>query len=96
MGWLEEEHRLRDEDGYPQWAVRAMVSHDNGETWDLDHQYVLARWSGQHGAQSTSTVLLPDGSLVTALGSGYCARKGESELSAPHEVCLVRWRPESL
>ena len=100
LGLLQEAHRLVDEDGYPQWGVEAVVSRDHGETWDLAHKYVLAKWSGMSQAQSTSSVLLPDGSLITAFGSGYLSRpaakekqQGESNLLCPHEVCLVRWRP---
>ena len=28
--------------GYPQFGVEAVVSHDHGEIWDLDHRYILA------------------------------------------------------
>lgn len=101
MGLLNEEHSVLDEDGYPQWSVEAVVSRDNGENWDLAHKYILAKWSGMSQAQATTTVLLPDGSLLTAFGSGYLSqpvkedkRKGEANLLCTHEVCLVRWRPE--
>lgn len=101
-GLLEKEHRLVDEDGYPQWGVEAIVSRDHGASWDLSHKYVLAKWSGMNQSQATSTVLLPDGSLLTAFGSGYLSqpvekarRQGESNVLPPHEVCLVRWRPSS-
>ena len=75
-----------------------IVSRDNGESWDLSHRYVLAKWSGNNIATSTSTVLLPDGSLLTAFSSGYLSRpqhKGTDPESDPQkqEVCLVRWRP---
>ena len=100
LGLLEEEHRQVDEDGYPQWGVEAIISHDNGETWDLANKYILSKWSGMAQAQATATVVLPDGSLLTAFGSGYLSqpvkkekREGESNLVCPHEVCLVRWRP---
>ena len=102
MGCLQEEHRLVDDDGYPQWSIEAIVSHDNGENWDLDHKYILAKWSGSSQAQSTCTVLLPDGSLLTAFGSGYLSlpiqeaqRQEKYPIGLlPREVCLVRWRPE--
>ena len=93
MGALKEEDRLKDDDGYPQWSVEAIVSRDHGATWDLERKYVLSRWSGDNQVQSTSTVLLPDGSLVTAFGSGYRARPERGNPCGPvHEVCLVRWR----
>lgn len=75
-------------DGYPQYGIEAVVSYDNGETWDLDHRYLLAVWkssrknksSGRASAQRTATVLLPDGSLLTAFGAWYV------------NVGLVHWR----
>ena len=102
LGLLEREHRRVDEDGYPQWGVEAVISRDNGRSWDLAHRYILGKWSGMSQAQATATVLLPDGSLLTAFGSGYLSqpvaeekRTGESNLLCPHEVSLVRWRPDA-
>jgi len=33
-------------DGFRQFGVEAVVSRDNGQTWDLPHRYVLADWVG--------------------------------------------------
>ena len=33
-------------DGYPQFGIEAVVSHDHGQTWDLDHRYILDTWAG--------------------------------------------------
>lgn len=94
MGALKEEDRIKDDDGYAQWSIEAIVSRDHGVTWDLKRKYVLGRWSGDNQAQSTTTALLPDGSLVTAFGSGYRSRPEKVNPCGPvHEVCLVRWRP---
>ncbi len=86
-------------DGFPQFGVEAVVSKDNGKTWDLDHRYILASWKGTIkgpdgwacSSQATSTWLLPDGSLVTAFGTGY---RGQLPLSAfkPRDVGIVHWR----
>ncbi len=93
-GWLADEERQLDEDGYPQWGIEAVISRDHGESWDLTHKYVLAKWSGASHAQSTSTVLMPDGSLLTAFSSGYLSRPADQGLQPQEqEVCLVRWRP---
>lgn len=81
-------------EGFPQFGIEAVVSHDNGRTWDLDHRYILASWSGIRkgpsayfaSSQATSTVLLPDGSLLTAFGTGYRNATG-----SPRDVGLVRW-----
>ncbi|MSO21712.1 MAG: exo-alpha-sialidase [Acidobacteria bacterium] len=88
------------DDGYPQFGIEAVVSHDNGHTWDSDHRYILTTWKGIRtgpnawyaSSQATSTVLLPEGSLLTAFGTGYRsldpAGKGKP---GPRDVGLVRW-----
>ena len=86
-------------DGYDQFGVEAVVSADNGATWDLDHRYILARWTGNIlganawycSVQSTSTVLLPDGTLLTAFGTGF--RNTASSPVCKMDVALVRWKP---
>jgi hypothetical protein len=85
-------------DGFPQFGVEAVVSRDSGKTWDLDHRYVLSQWKGNRpitdtwawvaSSQSTSTVLLPDGSLLTAFGTGYAAAAGPN----PRDVGVVKWK----
>jgi hypothetical protein len=94
-GALKPEHRLQDADGFSQWSVEALVSHDHGVSWDLARRYVLGSWSGAGQSQSTSTVVLPDGWLLTAFGSGYLSRPVPDAMAPPSEVCLVRWRPEA-
>ena len=85
-------------EGFPQFGVEAIVSHDNGQTWDKEHRYVLATWVGNiTGAtawfcsvQSTSTVLLPDGMLLTAFGTGF--RNPQGAKTCKMDVATVRWR----
>jgi hypothetical protein len=87
-------------DGFPQFGIEAILSRDNGETWDLDHRYVLHWWKGNRqgpngwwaSCQATSTVLLPDGSLLTAFGTGYRSQPNEQNMPAPRDAGLVRWR----
>ena len=84
------------EDGFRQFGIEAVVSHDHGRTWDLDHKYILHAWTGNQtgkiawypSSQQTSSKLLPDGSIITAFGTGYRI----SEEQAPRDVGLVRWR----
>jgi len=88
-------------ENYPQFGIEAIVSRDNGETWDLDHRYILARWRGitkgpnswYASCQATSTLQMPDGSLLTAFGTGYRALdpggKGEPQ---PRDIGLVSWK----
>lgn len=87
--------------GMPQFGVEAVASRDNGQTWDLDHRYILHDWVGNRtdenawwaSSQCTSTVLLPDGNLVTAFGTGYRSHPGAAaNQPTPRDVGLVLWR----
>ena len=71
-------------DGEAQYGIEALVSHDHGQTWDLDHRYLLALWHDLRwqAPQSTSTVALADGALLTAY----------SRVLQGRAVVLVRWR----
>ena len=90
-------------EGYPQSGVEAVISHDNGKTWDLDHRYIFAAWPGYQtdpqwswirSAQATSSLLLPDGSILTAFGTNFRAVVAEDDPQTyhPREVGLVKWR----
>ncbi|GIT30225.1 MAG: hypothetical protein Ct9H300mP1_22710 [Planctomycetaceae bacterium] len=89
-----------DKDGFPQFGIEAVVSHDHGVNWDLDHRYLLHVWSGKRkgetywwpSSQSTSSTLLPDGSILTAFGTGYRIQAGKDSPQAPRDVGLVKWR----
>jgi hypothetical protein len=80
----------KDANDFAQFGEEAVVSKDNGRSWDLDHRYILHKWSaGEKGdaygyaAQASSTIILPDGDLLTAYGREY------------RKACVVRWRPVS-
>ncbi len=97
-------------DGYPQFGIEAVVSHDNGQTWDIDHRYLLHTWAGNRkgsnedrpgpqawwaSSQATSSVLLPDGAIITAFGTGYRSQPGppgQEHLFRPRDVGLVLWQ----
>ena len=89
-----------DRNGFPQFGIEAIVSHDHGVTWDLDHRYLLHVWSGKRtgdtywwpSSQSTSSTLLPDGTILTAFGTGYRIRAGKDSPQSPRDVGLVSWR----
>ena len=84
-------------EGFPQFGVEALVSRDHGQTWDLDHRYILHHWVGHiksarawtPSSQATSTVLLPDGSFLTAFGTGY---RCEPDKNIPQDLGLVQWK----
>jgi hypothetical protein len=85
-------------EGFPQFGVEAVVSSDHGQTWDLNRRYVLAAWVGNVkgekswycSPQSTSTVRLPDGTLLTAFGTGF--RNTPASGKCTMDVALVKWQ----
>lgn len=86
--------------GFEQYGIEAIVSHDHGQTWDLERPYVLHKWSANRkdenawwaSSQGTSSVLLPDGDILTCYSGGF--RCGP-ENQYPRDIAMVRWRPES-
>lgn len=88
----------RDKQGFQRFAAEAILSKDHGKTWDLDHRIVLATWTGDikgdnawfSGVQSSSTVVLPDDTIVTAFGTGF--RNATDTTHCLMDVALVRWR----
>jgi hypothetical protein len=90
---------IADKNGLCRFGIEAVVSQDHGQTWDLDHKYILASndsimkgdrqsWGSP---QSTSSVLLPDGSLLTVFGTGV--RNVPAQTLWKMDVVLVKWRP---
>ena len=97
---------------YSQSEVEAIISANDGQTWDLspkktfpDRPYrFLSQWQGHHGSdnrwrgapQSTSSVLLPNGAILTTFGTGIRSKPDPAITWGwgPHDVCLVRWRPD--
>jgi hypothetical protein len=85
-------------EGFARFGIEAIVSHDNGQSWDLDHRYILHAWTGNRkgpdywwpSSQATSTVLLPDDSLLTAFGTGYRSQPGPKG-PGPRDAALVHW-----
>ncbi len=89
-----------DQNGFPQFGIEAVVSHDHGVTWDLDHRYLLHVWSGKRkgktywwpSSQATSSTLLADGAILTAFGTGYRIKAGKDSPQAPRDAGLIEWR----
>ena len=70
------------------WGVCAIVSHDEGVSWDLEHPVQLALSAGYYVGWPV-TLELADGSLLTCYAS-------TTYLEQPPEryTCeVVRWRP---
>ncbi len=71
-------------------GCEAIVSRDNGQSWDIDHKYVLDDFAHINAEQwyqvscgHLSSTILGDGSILTAYGH-YLSRG----------VGLIRWKPE--
>jgi hypothetical protein len=87
-----------DKDGFPRFGIEAVVSRDHGRTWDLDHRYILHSWTGKlkgenywyPSSQATSSLLLPNGAILTAFGTAYRITENKP---FPRDVGLLEWRP---
>ena len=87
-------------DGFPQFGIEAIVSHDHGVSWDLDHRYLLHVWSGKRKgesywwprSQATASTRSRDGSITSAFGTGYRIQAGKESPQAPRDAGLIQWR----
>ena len=86
-------------DGLPQYGIEAVVSHNHGQTWELNQRYVLDKWHGEWeegpggkvklmAPNETYTVLLHDGSLMTSFERGI----QDPNAGYHRTVRLVHWR----
>ncbi len=88
----------------PQYGVEAVVSHDNGQTWDLDHRYIIYEWTsaissrdpytGMSTGCNCTSIVLPDGSILTGAGVGPRLDPTKRDIT-PRDVILVKWRPNA-
>jgi len=96
MSYIVREGYSDSADGYPQFGIEAVVSRDNGMTWDLDHRYILASVKGNKkrseagwfnpASQSTSSIVLSDDTILTAF------TLGDQPSHHNRTVNLVRWK----
>ena len=69
-------------------GCEAVISHDNGQTWDVAHKYILDEFSFSNGLPLSNptghlfSTLLDDGFILTCYG--HYPSKG---------ACLIRWKP---
>lgn len=93
--------RIGELDGMTYHGVEAVVSHDNGATWDWKHRYILFRWNNQitHSPQS---VRLSDGRILTIFlhdtsyswtDDGHPAERNGVNLVHLGNVSVVIWSP---
>ncbi len=92
-------------DGFPQYGIEAVVSRDHGHTWDLNHRYILVTYKGTKpkkgrtwydaATQGTSSILMPDGSILTSFGSGYRVDPSPApgtDTYFPRDIGLISWK----
>ena len=96
-------------DGYPQYGIEAVLSPDHGKTWDLDHRYLLVTYRGTRAkkanawwdaaTQGTSSLTMPDGSILTAFGSGHRVNPARARnrglFSSGYRACPMETEPEA-
>lgn len=72
------------------FGAQAVLSADEGRTWDVDHPCVLAWFSWNSSCGYPHTVEMPDGSLLTA----YTTRRYPGDRDQEDELFseVVRWR----
>ena len=89
---------------FPQLGIKAVISRDHGQAWDLEHRSLLHHGDGHRQGpaqwwsrcQATSTVQLPDGDLLTAFGMVYGSSPNAHALLSPREVGLVPGRTDDV
>jgi len=82
--------------GHDRYGIEAVVSHDHGRTWEAQ-PYILHHWAANRtdryawwaSSQCTSTVLLPDGDILTCFSTGE--RTSPDADTPRRDVGLVRW-----
>jgi len=89
-------------DGFPTYGIEAMISRDHGVSWDFEHRIILDEWTGNmrgnpcawwSSPQSTSSVLLPDETILTVYGRAYrCEPTADGKIGPPRDLGLVRWK----
>lgn len=89
--------RMGELDGEMYHGIEAVLSRDNGKTWDWDHRFILFRWAMHQSMHSPQSIELPDGRILTLFGYHYDARWNEGPLGAPGYplgiTSAVLWSP---
>ena len=72
--------------------MRACLSHDDGDTWDVDNEKIIRDDSLPKGVGYPQSVQLPDGSIFTVYAmSKIAALKPEDELGYGKKLVLHPW-----
>lgn len=94
--------RVGQLDSYPQHGVEAVLSHDNGKSWDWEHRFIIARRPSST-IHSPHSVLMSDGNILTVyMNDTYFSYKKSERLITPKSarpytghVSAIIWNPEN-
>ena len=74
--------RMGELDGCLYHGIEAVLSHDDGRTWDWDNRFILFRWAMHQSTHSPVSIELTDGKILTLFGYHYDAKWGDGTLGA--------------
>ncbi len=89
-------------DGYPRFGLEAVESRDGGKSWSSDSPYLLAEFTAEHikgkerwaaAIQSTFSVLLPSGEILTVFGAAHRADFNARKQQMPRDLGFLQWKP---
>jgi hypothetical protein len=87
--------RIAELDGRIYRGIEAVISHDNGKTWDWSNRYYLFRWDMHQSMHSPQSVVLSDGRIMTVFLYHYQSTYGKRMVPAAiGMVDALFWRAE--
>jgi len=88
--------RIGDIDGEKYHGVEAVLSHDNGRTWDWDNRFILFRWAMHESMAWPVSMELADGRILTVFLYHYWPSWGEGAPDLPGHLITsaVIWSPK--
>ena len=75
--------RMGELDGEMYHGIEAVLSRDNGRTWDWDHLFILFRCAMNQFMHTPESLELADGQILTVFAYHYHPSWGPSALGAP-------------
>ena len=87
--------RMGELDGELYHGIEAVLSRDDGRTWDWDNRFVLFRWAMHQGMHSPVSVELSDGRILTIFLYHYDAPWGKGSFGSAvlGITSVVIWSP---
>jgi hypothetical protein len=89
--------RIGELDGRPYHGIEAVLSHDNGKTWDWANRHFLFRWDMMAAMHSPQSVVLSDGRIMTVFLYHYDATWGKRIVPEALNIGMVDaifWSPK--